>query len=85
MKDQSKLTELYGEWSESFEKKRATVDSVASPVSVTSDAIVHAMTSRTPQTRYVVATVGHGIPASVVAWLAYLLPDRVQDIFTAKF
>lgn len=85
VRDQQRLRDLYGVWASSVEAKRARVESFASPVSVTSDAIVHAMTSSHPHTRYVVAVVGRGIPAKVVVWLAYLLPDRIQDFFTAKF
>jgi len=53
---------------------------------VTSDAIAHALESPTPSTRYVVASVVDGanrVPAAVVAWLEWLLPDRVMDAIVA--
>ena len=40
---------------------------------------------RYPKTRYVVATVGPGIPAWCVTWLAWLLPDRLQDLAAVRF
>ncbi len=48
---------------------------------VTTDAIVHALTSPSPQTRYLVANVD-GVAAWVVRYLAWLVPDRVLDWVT---
>jgi len=50
----------------------------AAPASVTTGAIIHAISSPHPQTRYVVAVVGD-IPAWLVATLKWLLPDRLMD------
>lgn len=50
---------------------------------VTTDAIVDAIESATPSTRYIVATIVDGerrIPASAIAWLEWLLPDRLMDV-----
>ena len=52
---------------------------------VTSDAMVDALTSPYPSTRYVVASIGKGIPAWAATWMAWLLPDRVLDIVALKF
>jgi short-subunit dehydrogenase len=49
---------------------------------VTTDAIDHALFSRFPQTRYVVAVVA-GLPAFVVRWVAWLLNDRLLDLLDA--
>ncbi len=51
----------------------------ASPVNVTTDAIVHALTSPTPDTRYVVGDV-IGLPAIITIYINWLLPDRVMDL-----
>eukprot|EP00008_Paramoeba_atlantica_P015596 CAMPEP_0201475842 /NCGR_PEP_ID=MMETSP0151_2-20130828/1190_1 /ASSEMBLY_ACC=CAM_ASM_000257 /TAXON_ID=200890 /ORGANISM="Paramoeba atlantica, Strain 621/1 / CCAP 1560/9" /LENGTH=312 /DNA_ID=CAMNT_0047856049 /DNA_START=42 /DNA_END=980 /DNA_ORIENTATION=- len=53
--------------------------SMASPATVTSEAIFDALTNPTPQTRYVVANV-FGIEASIVTRLLWLLPDSIVDI-----
>lgn len=50
----------------------------ASPASAAVDAIMDAVTSATPKTRYQVANVG-GIPAWVVGSVKALLPDRAMD------
>ena len=59
------------------EKKVRTMKSGDSP-QVTSDAITHALTSPYPKTRYVVASV-NGNPAWVVAWIFWVVPDRLKD------
>ncbi len=46
--------------------------------SVTSAAIVSALTDKYPKTRYAVAK-GYGLPASVLRFLNWILPDRLQD------
>lgn len=50
----------------------------ASPTSATSSAILHALTSPTPKTRYPVANSG-GVPAPIVLISAALFPDRLTD------
>jgi len=45
---------------------------------VTTDAIMHAITSSHPQVRYVVANVD-GTPAWVLIWIQWLLPERAWD------
>jgi len=45
---------------------------------VTTDAIEHAITSPTPQVRYVCANIA-GVPANHWYWLQWLLPDRLMD------
>jgi short-subunit dehydrogenase len=58
--------------------KRLKAESKASSTAVTDEAIVHALTSPMPLTRYIVANY-FGLPAYVIGWTAWLLPDRVQD------
>ena len=45
---------------------------------VTTDAIMHAITSGHPQVRYVVANVD-GTPAWVLIWVKWLMPERAWD------
>ncbi|CAM9274186.1 unnamed protein product [Ectocarpus fasciculatus] len=59
------------------EKKVRTMKSGDSP-QVTSDAILDALASPYPKTRYVVASV-NGTPAWVVAWIFWAVPDRLKD------
>jgi hypothetical protein len=49
--------------------------------SVTSAAIEHALTSPLPLTRYLVANV-QGVPAYVIDWVVWLLPDRALDLWS---
>lgn len=46
--------------------------------SVTSEAIAHALTSKRPRTRYLVANL-NGVPLWLVRGLCGLLPDRIVD------
>ena len=46
--------------------------------SVTSEAIAHALTSKRPRTRYLVANL-NGVPLWLVRGLCGLLPDRAVD------
>ena len=52
---------------------------------VTSRMIYQAMTSPSPKARYPCSVVDNrGTPASLIKWLAWLLPDKVKDaILTA--
>lgn len=52
--------------------------SLASPASVVTSALLHALTSARPRTRYLVGNVD-GWPASAHAWGAHTLPDRLLD------
>jgi NAD(P)-dependent dehydrogenase (short-subunit alcohol dehydrogenase family) len=63
-------------------KNEAELARLADSVSVTNDAIEHALTSRYPRTRYLVANIV-GAPAAVLARIAWLLPDRVFDALLA--
>ena len=74
--------ELYHTWANSALKNRAANERLASSPDVTTDAIVDAITSPRPRTRYAVAVGPGGIPAQVFTWLAWLVPDRLQDIIT---
>lgn len=65
-------------------KNEAELERLADSPSVTNDAIEHALTARYPRTRYLVANIV-GAPASVLARIAWLLPDRVFDaLLSAK-
>ena len=56
-----------------------TLEVLAADVSVTNDAIIHALTSSYPLTRYRVANM-LGVPSFLFVYLS-LLPDRLVDIF----
>ena len=56
----------------------------ASPPAVTDKAILHAVTSQRPFTRYVVANV-LGIPATILTKVFWLLPDRLADFLLYQF
>ena len=73
--EQSLYKHVYAGAKENVEK---LVQTAAGPES-TSQAMVHAITAKTPKTRYVVATV-FGAPAILLSWICWLLPDRVLDI-----
>ena len=64
-------------------KDRQSVEK-ASPPSVTTNAITHALTSTHPHTRYVVANV-NGIPAVCLSWLVWICPDGLADFIMKKF
>ena len=84
-KDRDTMKALYSNFvSEEKVSKRLNKYDQASEPTVTSDVIVHAITSKNPQTRYVVATVG-AIPAWVLTNLAWLLTDRALDALTKLF
>ena len=63
------------------EKVKKIKDSASSPV-VTSEAIHHAIFARNPKTYYRVAS-AVGIPAPILFYLQWLLPDRVIDFIIA--
>lgn len=74
----AEMRALYGGMIEVRERQVGKAGTLASPRQVTTDAILHAVTSGQPQERYVVANVC-GVPAKVVAFLAWLFPTYVQD------
>uniref|UniRef100_A0A061RCN9 Estradiol 17beta-dehydrogenase / testosterone 17beta-dehydrogenase n=2 Tax=Tetraselmis sp. GSL018 TaxID=582737 RepID=A0A061RCN9_9CHLO len=59
-------------------KMKQSIETGADP-SVTSDAILHAISSPTPKTTYVVAIAAPGVPAWVVVFLRWLLPETLFD------
>lgn len=63
---------------EKLAKKKEEL-SMADEPTVTSRVIEHAIVSSKPKTRYVVANVG-GVPAAVLDWVVWALPDRAVDI-----
>lgn len=79
------IMDVYGYFfrPEKRRKDRAQVDK-ASPPSVTTDAITHALTSPCPKTRYIVANV-NGIPAFLLGWLVWVCPDGLADFIMKKF
>jgi NAD(P)-dependent dehydrogenase (short-subunit alcohol dehydrogenase family) len=70
----AEILETYGSTLTKFLKQLETTERNASPVSVVTSAVEHALTSRNPRTRY---PVGKGI--SFVAALSRALPDRLLD------
>jgi NAD(P)-dependent dehydrogenase (short-subunit alcohol dehydrogenase family) len=71
--------DLYGEGYQAYSKFHDRNDAGAVPCDVVSRAIFHALTAKTPRTRYVVGT-----DARVFARLAQICPDRVLDWVTRK-
>lgn len=67
-------------YSEQAKQKRQKTLQLADDPKVTTNAIFHAMTAKYPQTRYPVAN-ATGIPAIVIDWIRWLLPDRLLDLF----
>lgn len=63
-----------------FAKDKALTETAAAPAETTTPAIVDAITSPTPKTRYAVAYVDDGLPAWLVISLRGLLSDRVWDV-----
>lgn len=56
----------------------AMMERMPGPETTTTPAIVHAMTSAFPKTRYPVAQ-ANGLKAVVVSWLVWLFSDRIKD------
>lgn len=71
--------QVYAPWLRTIVQKRKRAFALAANVSVTTDAIVDAITNSRPQTRYVVGNAGR-LPAWVASWLCWLLPDRMMDL-----
>lgn len=61
-----------------FKAKREKTLSLADEPIVTSSAILHAISSKHPKTRYPVAN-SDGTPAIAVDWIRWMLPARVMD------
>ena len=71
---------LYNDFLSKQDKKRIKAEEKASTTSEsTTPAIVHALTSPKPKTRYIVANY-FGLPAWILGWVHYVLPDRVEDL-----
>lgn len=69
---------------EAAQHKRQKMLELASDPIVTSEAILHAVSSPKPKTRYVVANV-NGIRADILEWVIWALPDRIIDrMYAAK-
>eukprot|EP00051_Salpingoeca_urceolata_P014182 m.179938 g.179938 ORF g.179938 m.179938 type:complete len:351 (+) comp18003_c0_seq3:2494-3546(+) len=73
--------QLYPWYFQAFDKKRESSFKEAPTTQVTTDAILHALTSTHPKTRYVVAGF-NGVPGWAISWIAWALPDRVADWVT---
>jgi len=52
----------------------------ADPPSLTSAAVVHALTARRPKARYLVSHID-GFPLVLFRWLVWSMSDRVKDAF----
>lgn len=74
---------MYQPWLSTIEAKRKRAFTLAANVSVTTDAIVDAITSPRPRTRYVVGNAGR-LPAWLASRIAWLLPDRMMDTLLLK-
>ena len=74
--------QLYAHVTKSQDEKRARAEAMADPPTVTTDAIVHAVTSERPRRRYVVANY-FGLPAWVLHEVIKALPDELIDLVTA--
>lgn len=57
--------------------------SIAPDATITSEAILHSITSPTPFTRYPVSS-AFGISANAMRWLSKLAPDRLLDMILEK-
>jgi len=76
----SHLQSVYGKLIDSVNEKQVEVRAKESPPSTTTTpAIIHAITSRYPKTRYIVGPVGD-FPALLVTTLFRILPDRIVDV-----
>ncbi len=70
---------LYADFfSPSYQEKYDKIFEKADLPDVTTEVIVHAIASKSPKTRYLVAN-ANGIPAKVVGWMEWLLDDRLMD------
>lgn len=65
-------------YDEKAKSKRSKTLSLADDPIVTTTAIYHAITSKYPKTRYPVAN-SDGVPAVVIDWVRWVLPDRLMD------
>lgn len=72
------MVAVYGKLLTKLKMLSNVMDSADLPDTSTTPAIVHALTSPMPKTRYVVASV-MGIPGKVLGWLMWLLSDRLAD------
>lgn len=56
----------------------------APPATSTTPAIKEALLSPYPKPRYQCSHIAGAVPASVVVWFAWLLPDRLMDLFLSR-
>lgn len=71
---------LYPElFSKEHEEQVSQLIEMASDPVVTSEAILHAVRSKYPKTRYLVGN-ALGIPAWMLGLMSWLLPDRILDM-----
>ena len=75
--------QIYADFYDGADGRRQRAFAHADTPEVTTVAIEHALMSRTPHTRYVVANT-HRIPAWITAKIAWLLPDRASDALFAQ-
>jgi len=75
---------LYSHLFQGWEAKRIKQHDKGSTTRVTDEAILHALTSPYPKTRYIVAKAG-ALPAWLAAWAFWLLSDRVGDALMTTF
>ena len=61
------------------DRRLSAPENAAPPESTTTWAVIDAMTSARPKTRYAVASVGP-FPSWFVVWLKSILPDRIMDM-----
>jgi short-subunit dehydrogenase len=71
-------------YNDAAHNRRQEVEANGNEVAVTTTAIVHAVKDPYPLTRYLVAGAG-GLPAFVISWLAWALPDKAEDFVVKNF
>eukprot|EP01147_Barroeca_monosierra_P005175 gene5175-7020_t len=71
---------VYQNFFANFDEKRLKAEAKADGPKVTTKAIIHALTNKHPDTRYVVANT-YGVPAKITAFIGWAFPDRVTDFF----
>ena len=82
---EEEVVSLYPQYyNDKYENKRRMVVSKSDDVGVTTNAIMHAMVSNRPYTRYAVANY-NGTPALLIAYLVRLVPDRLADALFNMF
>lgn len=78
------MMSLYGKfYTQSKKESYKHQISIAPNATVTSEAILHSITSPTPYTRYPVSS-AFGISANMMRWISKLFPDRLLDMILEK-